>query len=1010
MSDPVVTDYSVPPLAIVNLITRDLQDRYKYGFPILKELLQNAEDRKSRRVLIDLYRGWPNARNPLFKGPGLLVANDGEFKEADKDGIPSILFSPKATDSATIGKFGLGQKAVFHLCDAFVIHVVNATPWTKVLNPWLRIDGNKTDSWGQYVEDHTKLLVKQAGQDYKSRAVILWLPFRRQDLMPTPNAGFSTKQPTAKGVVDHFARTDRLRLILTALRHLRSIEIRHEDKIHSMVSIGDRSGRLHGPPCTRSFSGTVAVGQEDYSHALTAAPASSAFVGREATTHDDELAELQSSDHWPKTVSAVQKKPEREIGEPHGAATLLRTDSTSNELTISWAVFLPISEDIPRYRTLPVDASVGRVHLLLHGYFFLDGGRTDIQGIDKQRQTQGDGPSELQRAWNTQLRDTAVLPLIPSLLKDAFKRRVVEAHNFEHVVRALARSCWFEDHRRAICRDYSLVRVLDTVSKDGRSRRGVSWCLVPTGTKLRMLPARLASEPKQVDELFGRIALDDVKLCIDVSASLTDQDAQWTLDELNALFSELSPRAFQSSPLAVHLKELLSELPCQHCSAIAHHLVTSFRQAMMSKENLVGTDYTREILKYVPPGLLFTLPKSAASRDVLCTLASSKAKILPVRFDDSPDHHNAETDISMDDLCLLLGALEPLISDRRSDHAATAALALLARHDIRKVGSDRRFQNIRVFRARKPQDGSVHRVLSFAELIKESDGKLLFRPGPRVDENLRKIVRALPSVQPLIVDAARDYCMLRSRDLTITADQQGLSHLVNSAHCFGGVIERCELVRELVRLGAKDKCALRKLCAGHFSAGNATLWNEGSLPQGLEQFANEIIDLRTNEFLVPSAIVRAVADVLPEIKNVQIVALTERSIDFVDDLVEQRPGVVSELLRADILPDRLLISLPIHEQRRGDDTRVAIADDCFVEGEWGIPEKLRGLVWTVSIDEDEVAARRQRRLFRCWSPLEQVRVAVSQENCHAYWSDIVGGLCKLAEADSLTGRRAGACV
>ena len=511
MSDPVVTDYSVPPLAIVNLITRDLQDRYKYGFPILKELLQNAEDRKSRRVLIDLYRGWPNACNPLFKGPGLLVANDGEFKEADKDGIPSILFSPKATDSATIGKFGLGQKAVFHLCDAFVVHVVNATtPWTMVVNPWLKIDGNETASWGQYVEDHTKRLVERAGRDYRDRAVILWLPFRRQDLMPAPNAGFSARWPTAKEVIADFACTEDLRLILTALRHLQSIEIRHEDKIHSRVAIGDKSGRLLGPQHTRCFSGNV-VGQGD----------SSVFVGREATIQDDDLDRLRyCSRHWPTTVSAIQQEPKRESVEPHGAATLLRTNGTRNELTISWAVFLPISEDIPEVRTLSINANVGRIHLLLHGYFFLDGGRTKIQGID-DRSPEGEpgDTSELHHAWNTRLRDTAVLPLIPNLLKDALEKSVVTANEFPHLVAALARSEWFRDHRSSICKEVSLVRLLDPANGNADS-----WGLIPSDAKIRMVPAVLAKDPKRMGKLFPGIdrwaAENELKLCIDRSSHL----------------------------------------------------------------------------------------------------------------------------------------------------------------------------------------------------------------------------------------------------------------------------------------------------------------------------------------------------------------------------------------------------------------------------------------------------------------------------------------------------------
>lgn len=39
----------------INLIADNLRDRYKSGFPILKELIQNADDAKARRLVFGLY-------------------------------------------------------------------------------------------------------------------------------------------------------------------------------------------------------------------------------------------------------------------------------------------------------------------------------------------------------------------------------------------------------------------------------------------------------------------------------------------------------------------------------------------------------------------------------------------------------------------------------------------------------------------------------------------------------------------------------------------------------------------------------------------------------------------------------------------------------------------------------------------------------------------------------------------------------------------------------------------
>src|SRR3974390_266347 len=114
--------FSVSPISIVNQIKANLQDRYETGYPILKELLQNADDAGAYRFRLDALPGWPAAINPLLRGAGLLVINDGVFRKEDERGITLFGESDKATDNATIGKFGFGQKAVFHLCDAFVVY------------------------------------------------------------------------------------------------------------------------------------------------------------------------------------------------------------------------------------------------------------------------------------------------------------------------------------------------------------------------------------------------------------------------------------------------------------------------------------------------------------------------------------------------------------------------------------------------------------------------------------------------------------------------------------------------------------------------------------------------------------------------------------------------------------------------------------------------------------------------------------------------------------------------
>src|SRR3954469_24538288 len=107
------------PRAHINLIRDNLSDRYKLGFPILRELIQNADDAHATRIDIGWVPGFRGADHPLLRGPSIFAANDGAFTEEDERAIRRLGLSAKPSQQSLIGKFGLGLKSVFHLCEAF---------------------------------------------------------------------------------------------------------------------------------------------------------------------------------------------------------------------------------------------------------------------------------------------------------------------------------------------------------------------------------------------------------------------------------------------------------------------------------------------------------------------------------------------------------------------------------------------------------------------------------------------------------------------------------------------------------------------------------------------------------------------------------------------------------------------------------------------------------------------------------------------------------------------------
>jgi len=997
-------DFRVSPISIVNQIKNNLQDRYDSGYPILKELLQNADDAEARRFRLDALPGWPTAANPLLRGPGLLVVNDGVFRKDDERGITSFGESGKATDSAAIGKFGLGQKAVFHLCDAFVVYAYGDNePFSTVVNPFLgvEVDGNVTQDWDGLVDTDLKLLRRQVSPDFPDRCLALWLPFRREGLRPAPGVDFSSNFPSGSETIAELANPDDLRVLLTTLRHLESVEIREHGETRCAIGIDDIRDRLLGPKHwhsgTRSFGGTIKTRPDQ--------PVAQ-FVGRESMILDGRLAGLRLTPHWPKTISVLSSTPQPEKGEPHGAATLLRAPKSAlSQLRISWAVFLPISEasDI----AIPLDGNaLGQFRLLLHGYFFLDSGRRQIEGLaDPAKGEEPSDASGLRRAWNSELRDSVVLPLLPALLRDALNSKMVTSAELAQLVAAVAGSGWFQRNRGAICKESALVRVLEAPS-------GNIWRLVPSGSALRPLPKSVADAAGRIEELFAEIhswaQIRKTLLCLDKSASLTAEPMRWAADDLDSLFAVLSPRAFQSGALASLLADFLASIDLEEANqrAVGPHLVSALRKAMIDPAPLSPSEYISAILTHVPLGLLFPLPTSVEHRQVLRALASAPANILPVRGAWIGDALRLPR-LSKADLRTLVSALEPHIGSDDADQAATAALAMLvhAEQKISELARDPDFASIKVLRARDLRTGGPT-ALSLQALFERSQAGLLFASSPEANRVLPLLVDVLPDATPLVVEGKTAEFLRKSAGSTLSlhvAGKESVFALINRAARFGPEDARSRLLERLRPADDDDRAALRRLCAGERAAGytNANLWILEGAPGGIERIATAILSKSESDFLVPS---RIAANLTPKLRTyLGIVALDTERLEALldkhrDAIAQLEPTALErEAFLQTQLSDSLLRRLPIHVRSDG---AIGDAENVFCEADWPIPATLREHVRTIQLCSNPVARERQQRLITAWSPQSQLEIALSQAEPHCLRSDILDALAKLAAEKS----------
>src|SRR5580704_16108102 len=177
----------------VKAIQTLLSDVYKDagdGRTLLRELVQNADDAGAERLVFGvLDRGWPQAGNSLLLGPALLVASDGPFPAKDRDALHRALGGSKADDTGKVGRFGVGLKSVFHICEALVyLGADGGILRPGALNPWAGTgDGGDADpihpDWDGVGDEDLKLLRRMANQllGRFDGGLIQWVPLRRSE-------------------------------------------------------------------------------------------------------------------------------------------------------------------------------------------------------------------------------------------------------------------------------------------------------------------------------------------------------------------------------------------------------------------------------------------------------------------------------------------------------------------------------------------------------------------------------------------------------------------------------------------------------------------------------------------------------------------------------------------------------------------------------------------------------------------------------------------------------------
>ncbi|MDV3001122.1 MAG: hypothetical protein N5P05_002728 [Chroococcopsis gigantea SAG 12.99] len=579
--------YTTPPGAIVNNIKSLLKERYKQGFPIIKEIVQNANDGGATRLDFGIVSGLGDkVKHPLLRTTALFFLNNGTFSKSDKEAITRFGIDANAKDKGKIGKFGLGQKSVFHFCEAF-FYIARSSSIPKgcgeFINPWATPDGRdpKRPEWGElsgenreYLENYllTNNLIALENVNY----FLLWIPLRQK--MIGERCILANYYDSATEIQESLPKDMETRIgqLLPLLRHLREIK----------YWLGDNTGKLQpgfhvgldelSSPERCIYpdgsSETSEPNEHDLKGKINLSSDSSCifFVGRESILSAQHFAsllsknykhnskdfwiDLQISPHWSKRTSLNEDAQEETIPDksiPHCAVVFTAKSSPfhpQSTLTIQWSVFLPLeSEDnslennnsgAETYELIPSNGGINYT-IFLHGYFFLDSGRKYIEGIKNIRRGSfvekiPEKEDEMIAQWNYLLSTRGTLRLLLPSLQNFSQEANLSARDISNLCKAISGSMLFESevYWQSICAEYQWAFCAHPT--------GNGWRLIPNSESLRSLPA-IPPNWQEFSQLADIARQHHLIISEEPNLLQRGVSARWTEIELCTFIDSLNP-------------------------------------------------------------------------------------------------------------------------------------------------------------------------------------------------------------------------------------------------------------------------------------------------------------------------------------------------------------------------------------------------------------------------------------------------------------------------------------
>ncbi|EKN3978478.1 hypothetical protein DVP82_03630 [Yersinia enterocolitica] len=1006
------------PLNDIAIIAANLKDRYKNGFPVLKEIVQNADDAKASSLILGWSPGISGADHPLLADPALFFINNAPLSEEDVKGILSIGIGTKPGDNNAVGKFGLGMKSLFHLGEVFFYQAFDwRTTWAKsdVFNPW----DSYRSAWAEVseqdkvrLEDEVRAITQNECDDY----FVVWVPLRSDSIYQARDdddnfiiVGEDYRHEVPDFIVDP-GLGDKLASLLPLMKTLQDIELvvntgqGYQRQIH--ISLPEKASR---PLFTRLDGAGDWQGHITVQRFGSQSPQQKFYVGHEVLLNTPDFSALKSHRTWPFSYSREGKKT-ADKALPHAAVVMLAEKVPEGEatLTVEWAVFLPLGEqDTAQNAQKQTFSLTGQYsyQIILHGYFFIDAGRVGIQGLSTLTSPAPlfiapDSPSQEQlvQEWNRCLATQGTLPLLPKALASLM--------SLIHVGDA-EKAAISDGVRRALRNNNSWLHwvTLYHLWVCELTRDGSQWCLVDANTPVRLLPATPSGEAHRPWEVLPALeSLGVTHRFIDETQQniYNEFKSKWPLSEIQALLQAIPLMVFTAPKLTSYLNQLLKALP-NASDNYSRDLISLLRKTL-SGVPLVELSRNQaaigELMALIRPTWRYRIAIDRQEQALWETLGRTimDTLLVPAFLDNSKEPASAS--LNWETVGSLLQAMQAQAS-------ASDDFEKLVRDFIGKLSAPdrlelyRRFDTLKIFKVSQPT--GVPYLETRRHLLDLKQKRRVFKRGGSANFGMglsALLQQALIEKEVVLITNDINQTLFGGSEYSEAqeCDSEGVVHLLELHPRLDLPAKRIDLLNKMAaegdKFGPRERLSYRYLMHGNAAdTGETELWKAGKAhpvwakilsDADSEQLKWTIIspEIEQNLGLTPGFEKALRLDSVTPDHVIQSFKESLEYLDFDDLSAEDAEEVLLHIGRS--MGETMWRQMALH-RREGKDGYISLDERCFLRGgSIELPTELNDNVTFIQSASQPEVQEQQRKYLPMVNAEHAVMLALSEPNPERY--------------------------